>query len=885
MGRWRGWLDSSVDLGDLEPEVQEAHRALLLSRTRSIAIVALGVLPFTVLAYFYVNHRELMGQVLPLLVISETALFVLIWSLKLKFFQRHYHLPVFILTGVICNFAESTLFPLTQTGHSFFLFPYLLMDFGVATFLPGALPWIAATLAVLPPTYFMAEWLSGADVASAGVTSNLIYLIDVAAMAVIGNQIILSLFVREKRHQLQLHAANERLKDLDQAKSSFFANISHELKTPMTLVLSPLECLLGNSSAGAATVPAPRKTIELVRQNAYRLAGMIGDLLDLARSELGSARLNPIAILKPTEYFNAAAASLAPLCEQKGVRFQIDIAPDLASHEFDREKIDKVLVNLVANAAKFTPAGGVVQVRIADEDGVLHLAVADTGIGIPKENLAQVFERFMQVDPSSTRAYGGMGIGLSLVKEFIEQHGGSVRITSELGEGTTVTVTLPRGREHFRVPVVEGTAEAVARIATDLPTLVRAHASLRREAPADTAGPAAPESAERLLIVDDLPDMHVALQSVLVGFRMAHAYDGEEALAHARRVRPDLIISDIMMPKKDGYQLLRDLKADPVLRNIPVILLTAKTGEEQLALGFSAGADDYIVKPFQPKEVLARVGNLLKCKRQTEALAELNRSLQATRQELLQAEKLSTVGVLAAGMAHELNNPVAAIRTYVQDLLEDQSGESPLRQRLEGIERATARCKRIVGELLTFARQPVVGEPCAVNPIVQKISALAQHECVDGRIRVVTDLAPDIPTLPVDAMQLEQVVANLVHNARDAIPGCGAITIHTRRRNGMVEITVEDTGTGIAPEHLAKVFDPFFTTKAPGKGMGLGLAISYNIVKRYEGELNVESAPGRGSMFTLRFPVPAPSNRLHKGDDHDQRQPTATERAVIARGG
>ena len=220
MGKLFNEFRNIVRRKSLEPEVVEAHRELLLNRTRSISLIALGVLPFTVLAYFYFAHRELLIKALPFMAISELGLVFIAWCVSRPFFRRHYHLPVFILVAFVTNFAESTLIAVLGGGGNF-LFPDLLMNFGVATFLPGNLFWIAATLGALPPTYLLAEWVTGRGLHNEVVVSNLIYLTDVTVMAVIGSQIILSLFIREKRSQLKLRDANEKLQSLDQAKSAF----------------------------------------------------------------------------------------------------------------------------------------------------------------------------------------------------------------------------------------------------------------------------------------------------------------------------------------------------------------------------------------------------------------------------------------------------------------------------------------------------------------------------------------------------------------------------------------------------------------------------------------------------------------------------------------
>lgn len=836
----------------LPPSLRDAHRELILFRTRIACPLAGFLYFFTIFLYnhFYAPEKVLSGLGC---IALPAAFFVLLiyFSLRLQFIQRHYQLPLVLILGVANTFAASANFQLTGGNTGFFFFPYFLIYLAITIFFPGTLLWVFATCVAQIIGYMISELWVGHNLVVPQVSSNIIYLIDAALLSIVANRIVYRLFLRDREAQMVLEEANLKLKQLDQIKSNFFANISHELKTPLTLVVTPLESILASSTATSPTIAVPRKIFQSVRHNAYRLLSLIGDLLELARSETGVARLQAADIPEPTKYLQAVFSSLAPLPEQRGIAFSFDIVSDLKAHYFDREKIDKVLVNLVGNAVKFTPEGGTIRIRAWDDGDVLHVSVADTGIGIAQENRERVFERFMQVDASSTRAYGGMGIGLSLVKDLVEQHGGTVQLESEVGKGTAITVSIPRGREHFRV------AEASGEKWVPLTTNVSREALAGAEAISDdhVSEFSVAEGAPTILVVDDTADMRDAVRNVLTGFHVVTANDGIEGLEAARHHKPDLIITDVMMPRKDGHALVQDLKSDPEFADIPVILLTAKVGEENLAAGFAAGADDYIVKPFQPKEVIARVTNLLNIQRQKRELEQMNQELQNIRQELIQSEKSAAVGILAAGMAHELNNPVAAIRTYLQDILEELPSDAPYRDQLEGAERATERCKRIVADVLAFSQQGSMGELCQINDLVAKTAEAAQRELLQPQMTLTTNLAPDIPSSVVNPLELKQVLMNLLSNARDAIDGNGRITLTTQKVDGRICIEVRDTGSGIAPEHQTKIFDPFFTTKPAGKGMGLGLALCSTMIKRAGGDLQVESQQGRGSCFRITLPI------------------------------
>ena len=330
-----------------------------------------------------------------------------------------------------------------------------IVGFGVA--IPWRLRYCAISCGILYVSYFLsAVLLSDIEQMSLFFNNNAFLLTNVVmslTMTQINYKFRLNKFLSDKK----ILKANEDLKVLDKAKSTFFANVSHELKTPMTLVVTPLEYAMEKITPGAASVSISLKLFETVRQNAYRLSSRISDLMDLTKSDVGKAVIQAADIPEPGEYFAKIFQSVQSLMEKKGISHECSCngGGDLMPHCFDRTKMDKVVVNLLTNAVKFTPSGGRITMRVWDEGETLRLSVEDTGIGIPAENLKSVFERFMQVDSFSTRSYGGMGIGLSLVKEFVEMHGGCVWVESQEGKGTIFFVDLPRGRHHFRVPVAE----------------------------------------------------------------------------------------------------------------------------------------------------------------------------------------------------------------------------------------------------------------------------------------------------------------------------------------------------------------------------------------------------------------------------------------------
>jgi len=394
------------------------------------------------------------------------------------------------------------------------------------------------------------------------------------------------------------------LAELDRAKTTFFSNVSHEFRTPLTLMLAPLEDL----HASAALPDQSRALVEAAQRNGQRLLKLVNTLLDFARIEAGRAQ----ASYEPTD-LAALTADLASnfraACERAGLRLTVDCPPLAQPAYVDREMWEKIVLNLVSNAFKFTLAGSI-EVAVKEAGGHLELTVIDTGSGIPAEELPRTFERFHRVQAARGRSHEGSGIGLALVNELVKLHGGSIAVESTLGEGSRFTVTLPKGSAHLPAERVKAPREASS-------TAARADAYVAEALgwlpDGDAASPTRPQSAQRVLIADDNVDMREYVRRLLAEqYEVEVAGDGYAALKAARARRPDLIISDVMMPQLDGFGLIRELRADPELAAIPVVLLSARAGEEARIEGLGKGADDYLVKPFSPRELLARVGALVK---------------------------------------------------------------------------------------------------------------------------------------------------------------------------------------------------------------------------------------------------------------------------------
>ncbi len=458
---------------------------------------------------------------------------------------------------------------------------------------------------------------------------------------------------------------SEQLMELDRAKTVFFSNVSHEFRTPLTLMLGPLEDAL----TGAGTLDAGQ--LELVHRNALRLLKLVNALLDFSRAEAGRVR----AEFRPLD-LGAFTAELAGTFRDATNRAGIDLEityDELPGPVYvDRDLWERIVLNLISNAFKVTLDGGI-SVHVAAVDGAAQLTVTDTGPGIPSDELDRLFQRFHRLRSTTARSYEGTGIGLALVKELTELHGGEVSVASTVGVGTTFTVRLPLGSEHL--PVEHVLDDEAAPAGTVAPLFVEEALSWVGAAPSDLhwlssaeepplpGGATHAEVRRQVLIADDNPDLRRYLTRLLsTHFDVETVADGEAALRRIGERPPDLLISDVMMPGLDGYELLAALRAEPETRELPVIVLSARAGEEAAIEGLGAGADDYLPKPFSGRELLARVRSHLELaavRRQASAEVRAERlRLEQTLQQLpagvILAEGPATQVVMANELAEDI---------------------------------------------------------------------------------------------------------------------------------------------------------------------------------------------------------------------------------------
>jgi diguanylate cyclase (GGDEF)-like protein len=587
----------------------------------------------------------------------------------------------------------------------------------------------------------------------------------------------------------------EALAEIDKAKTTFFSNVSHEFRTPLTLLLGPLETL-----AAADLDPANKQQLDLAHRNALRLLKLVNSLLDFSRIEAGRVQVR----YTPTDLSTLSiemASMFASAMDSAGIAYTVD-CPLLPEPVYvDTDMWEKIILNLISNAFKFTFEGSVT-VRLRwqeDEDGgKAVLSVTDTGIGVPAEHLPQLFERFHRVPNARSRTFEGSGIGLALVHELVKLHGGTIHVDSTHDVGTTFTVSIPGGTAHLPAEQI-GAQPALASTAIEARAYVEE--ALHWLPENETAAHHAPLTSRsgprpRILWADDNADMRAYVRGLLLPYWDVEAVaDGQQALESALRNPPDLVLSDIMMPKLDGFGLLQALRADPRTRTTPVILLSARAGEEARVEGLQAGADDYLVKPFSARELLARINTHLGIARLRNEAVEMaqhdmltglpNRKLSYEFAERLldsARRRHSRVAVLFIDM--DRFKPI-------NDTYGHEVGDAVLQEvarRLKACVRGEDTAGRLGGDEFLVALSHIHNVADAAHAAQHLVDSLSQPYCV-GDLTLHSTPSIGISLFPEDGSDIDTLLQHAdvaMYHAKDE--GRGTFRLYTSAMNDSVSL-------------------------------------------------------------------------------------------------
>lgn len=631
----------------------------------------------------------------------------------------------------------------------------------------------------------------------------------------------------------------ERLQESERLKSEFLANVSHELRTPLTLILSPIESLLAGDLGAIA--PSQRQTLQTSHNNAVRLLQMVNGLLDFSKLEAGKLELHQEA----TDVIQLSRAILfdfKSLAENKGITLYGCLPVDPISVRIDRYIYERILFNLLSNAIKFTPAKGKVTLEVIIQGNDLHISVTDTGVGIAEDQLSHLFKRFHQAEGSATRRFEGTGLGLALVKEFVTLMQGEVTAKSEPGKGSIFTVIfpiLPSSPTDFVAPVARK------------PLLIQKY---------DGQTPKANKSSHietpplpKVVLAEDNTELAahiVTLLNHLAQIRTAH--NGQEALQIVREWMPDLVISDVMMPEKDGLSLCRDIKTDARTSLIPVVLLTALTHRDALLKGWEAGADEYLYKPFHPKELITRIQSLLSITVQRRRAEELFHLSQVK-------SEFTTI------VSHELRTPLCAIKESIQIILDEIDGPLAQAQQetLRVAQRNVDRLDRLINNVLDISKiesgkMTLTITPTNFNDLLTEVYHLMKSIATKKEIAFSMYLPQEQIVTACDTDKVKQVLINLLDNALKFTPAKGTVSLRLFSFDDELHIEVRDTGIGIKPEDQDKIFDMFtqvinIGTRKMG-GVGIGLSLCRQLLKLQGGDIFLESDYGKGSRFLVTLP-------------------------------
>jgi two-component system, sensor histidine kinase ChiS len=530
---------------------------------------------------------------------------------------------------------------------------------------------------MLPPLLILTTFIALINLNLLRLNNIFIHFVFLASFMLVTCVIIAYFFVKSSKENISIM---EKTLEMDKIKSNFFANVSHEIRTPLTLILSPVESALqGDYKKGV-----DEQFLQNIQRNAIRLLKLINNLLDFSKIEAGKMNLR-IKEIDIVQIIHNYIRIVQPTADSKGVTVNVVSVKDSMTLFMDIEKFDKIAMNVFSNALKFTERGGTIEIRIKDDESNCYMEVKDTGIGIPTDKLETIFDRFSQVDISSTRKYEGTGIGLSLAKELIELSGGSISVTSRYTKnhpddhGTVFTITFPKGKEYLdgRNDVEFINDEVLDDAITDQRRFigVREMVDLKEyyttcvdeEIKNETTCLHDKNKTQlHILVVEDNSDMRNFLTTLLENYYTVQcAVDGKDGFDKINELKPDLIITDVMMPNIDGYTMTKMIKEDSKLKRIPVLMLTAKADIAHKIEGLEYGADDYLTKPFNSKELLVRIKTLLKTREYEKIIVARNEEIE---------NELQTARLLQQKLLPEVIPEISGYKSHVVYIPMDQVG-------------------------------------------------------------------------------------------------------------------------------------------------------------------------------------------------------------------
>jgi len=856
-----------------EEEGRRLSRGLIIGNLIGMFGMPSGV----VLDYFL--YPDKLPQFLTIRIAVDVILAVIVAALYLR--RDTFRTPAIkvlgILSAFVFNFAFCLMIYLTNGATS----PYCMALNLIITVWAVLLPWTVIETAVISAGSLIAYIIACvanptfANPASYPLFAYNSSFIAITIFVCLGTTFFLSRArFQDFRLRHQLDVQNRELQDLDRVKTQFFSNVSHELRTPLTLILGPVESQLSRDDGLDART---HESLLLIHRNALRLLKLINDLLDLTRLDQGLEvlRKKPVQI---DSFVRGIVESIRHLGLSKRLKIRVEGGRTDQEITMDPARMEKVLINLLTNAIKYTPAGGMIAVRWNRTEEEATVEVEDTGVGIPPEDLSKVFDRFHQVRGNAANQNQGVGIGLALAKELVGQHGGRIDVQSEVGRGTLFRIHLPAGEigESSGAEAEKSRPEPASEEEPFEKAFRSADRSWRDNSELGVADlPVVGAGDHVVLVADDETDMRRYVVSLLTEtYRVVQAANGSDVAGLVRKHRPGLVLLDWMMPGKDGLAVCRELREMPESHDLKILMLTARIDEKSKIEALQSGADDFLTKPFSSVEVKTRVTNLLRAGqlqkemrgRNTE-LTETLEKLRRTESMLIQSEKMNAIGSLSAGLLHEINNPLNYTLTAISFARRMQNSLSEdVKEVLADVEEGMTRIRDVITHLKDFAYPEKPGAE-SIFPIEQAFSAARKLTAdeLDG-IQIDVDFGDNVIVRGQNT-QLTHVFINLLSNAAKAMagrpPGARrAIAVKARAVDEMALVEFSDNGPGIPEDIINRIFEPFFTTRDVGKGMGMGLSICHTIMETHQGSIRVGNRGEGGAVFTLSLPLAAGALKL-----------------------
>lgn len=753
----------------------------------------------------------------------------------------------------------------------------------------------------LPMTPYLE--LGEAGVNTLIISHLIIFMLGLTGIAVFSFKAKQYLLERQQVN-LTLQRNVEDLQELEKLKDEFLANTSHELRTPLNGIIGIVESMLAGSTGEIN--PTQRENLILVASSGRRLFNLVNDVLDFSKLRHSDIEIkNNVVDMKAL--IDVVVQLSQHLVANKPLKL-LSILPDkVALIVGDEDRIQQILFNLIGNAIKFTRSG-TVEVSIKQQKSTeknqqerwLEITVSDTGIGIAPENLVQIFESFQQADGAIAREFGGTGLGLSISKKLAELHGGHLTVRSKLQQGSKFTLSLPITSDISEVNSAD--SHVVSYLMADS-TVVKP-----QEITSQANVVLSDDIKATILAVDDEPINLQVIENQLgmYNYRVLRANSGAEALELLSGEKPDLILLDLMMPQMSGFEVCHEIRKQYSIETLPIILLTAKNQVSDLVQGFESGANDFISKPFSQSELRSRINTHLQLKKETDlklereaTIRKMNEDLEQTifqrteelqqslinlkaaQKQMIESEKMSALGHLVAGVAHEINTPLGVSVTaasFLHDsskqMAETFNSKKITRRALsEYFEQTIISTTTILFNLERAATQVSSFKKIAVDQSSQNLRVIDVKHYLN---EIILSLHPEYKKLMTEiTLQCEeglkmttypgslvQVITNLVMNSlkhafeNKDLKQTPAISINIYKsvqdEIDFIYIEFKDNGQGIKKSQLARIFEPFYTTKRNQGGSGLGLSIVYNLVtQQLGGEISCHSNYGEGTTFSF----------------------------------